>query len=169
MYKNILLSIIFAMSLLSCNKEETTGTPSNGYYAQAPATPQQQKLLDLVNKVRATGTQCGSTFYPPTTPITWNNTLAQAAQKHSDYMDSKNDLNHTGANGSNPGERITAEGYQWSTYGENIAVGYPTEEAVIQGWLESEGHCKNIMNPDFKEMGIATKGAYWTQVFATPL
>jgi uncharacterized protein YkwD len=62
-------------------------------------------------------------------------------------------LDHTGSDGSTPGERITREGYPWVAYGENIAVGYPTVSAVIQGWLLSEGHCRNIMTREFTEIG----------------
>ena len=52
-------------------------------------------------------------------------------------------------------------------YGENIAKGHPTEKAVIEGWLNSEGHCKNIMSPMFKEMGAARVSTYWTQEFGS--
>jgi uncharacterized protein YkwD len=53
----------------------------------------------------------------------------------------------------------------WKTYGENIANGYGTEQAVMTAWLASEGHCKNIMNASFKEIGAGREGNYWTQVF----
>jgi uncharacterized protein YkwD len=53
----------------------------------------------------------------------------------------------------------------WKTYGENIANGYGTEQAVMTAWLASEGHCKNIMSSSFKEIGAGREGNYWTQVF----
>jgi uncharacterized protein YkwD len=53
------------------------------------------------------------------------------------------------------------------TYGENISNGYKTEQSVIEGWIKSAGHCRNIMNPNVKEMGVAREGDYWTQVFGT--
>ena len=83
-------------------------------------------------------------------------------------MSAANTLSHQGSDGSDAGDRITQAGYTWQTYGENIAEGYTSEEAVIKGWLESEGHCQNIMNGAFTEMGVATSGSYWTQVFGTP-
>jgi uncharacterized protein YkwD len=82
-------------------------------------------------------------------------------------MNSHNNLDHTGSDGSSAGDRLTTGGYYWTTYAENIAVGYTSEQAVIDGWLKSDGHCKNIMNANVSEMGVATSGAYWTQVFAT--
>ena len=50
-------------------------------------------------------------------------------------------------------KRISRQGYSWRTYGENIAIGYPTVASVIQGWLGSEEHCRNLMDPAFAEIG----------------
>lgn len=164
------LTIVAAIACIffsACEKSNSTPVTINNNGGNAPADPNQQKMLDLVNEARAQGCNCGNTYYPPAEAVTWNSLLAAAAKKHSEYMNSTQNLSHTGRNNTNPGTRISAEGYTWRTYGENIATGYPTEEAVIEGWLSSEGHCKNIMNPDFKEMGVATSGSYWTQVFAT--
>ena len=52
-------------------------------------------------------------------------------------------------------------------YGENIANGYTAERSVVDGWIKSPGHCKNLMNKAYKEMGVAKIGTYWTQEFAT--
>ena len=103
---------------------------------------------------------------PAVAVVTWNDKLAKAAYYHSVEMKSNDYFSHTGLNGSNAGQRITAAGYTWKTWGENIANGYTTEQAVVSGWLSSEGHCKNIMGINFKEMGVGRQGNYWTQVFA---
>lgn len=139
---------------------------SSSDYPNVPENIDQQELLNLVNQVRQNGCNCGDEYFPPVNPVVWNDTLEKAAQNHSDDMDKKGFFSHTGSDGSSAGDRITDVGYFWSTYGENIAAGYSSEQTVIQGWLDSDGHCKNIMNGNFTEMGIATKGAYWTQVFA---
>jgi uncharacterized protein YkwD len=60
--------------------------------------------------------------------------------------------------------------------GENIASGQRTVEDAVASWLDSPGHCANIMNPAFTDMGAAyaidprnrNRTAYWTQVFGTP-
>jgi uncharacterized protein YkwD len=100
-----------------------------------------------------------------------------AAYLHSSDMAVNQFFSHTGSDGSSPGDRITREGYAWRTYGENIAVGYPTVSAVLQGWLGSDGHCRNIMNPAFREIGAAyaegpypgnPSAPYWTFDLATP-
>jgi len=103
---------------------------------------------------------------PPVGAITWNDQLAKAADAHSVNMLAKIFFSHTGSDGTDPGSRITSSGYTWQAYGENIAFGYSNEQAVMAGWLKIEGHCKNIMNANFIEMGVAREGDYWTQEFA---
>ena len=127
----------------------------------------KDRLLALVNNARAKGCRCGGKYYKPVQPLTWNNRLERAAQKHSRYMRRRNVLGHAGQGGSDAGRRISAEGYDWISYGENVAAGYGSDEATIKGWLKSKGHCKNIMSPKFKEMGMASSGQFYTQVFGT--
>lgn len=122
-------------------------------------------LLELVNEVRAKGCTCGTTVKPAVAAVSWNDQLAKAAYDHSVDMKTDNYFSHNTPEGVTPGQRITAAGYNWKTFGENIAMGYATEQAVINAWLASEGHCKNIMNGSFKEMGVGKEGNYWTQVF----
>jgi len=69
-------------------------------------------------------------------------------------------------------ERITATGYNWITIGENVAAGYTSAQSVVDGWMTSDGHCANIMNGYFEEVGVgyvydgsSTYGYWWTQNF----
>jgi uncharacterized protein YkwD len=124
-------------------------------------------LLALVNSARQKGCYCGDEYFKPTTPVVWNDVLEYAALMHSIDMQSHNFFSHTGNNGSKPDDRITRAGYIWYAYGENIFYGRETEEEVTAGWLASPGHCKNIMNPMYKEMGVARSGNYWTQIIAS--
>ncbi|MFD4371905.1 CAP domain-containing protein [Streptomyces sp. NPDC058486] len=117
------------------------------------------QVLSLVNAERAKA-GCG--------PLTANATLTRAAQGHSDDMAARDYFDHTNPDGDGPGERVTAAGYPWSTYGENIAMGQTTPEQVMEGWMNSPGHRANILNCDFKELGVGVHtngGPYWTQVF----
>lgn len=70
--------------------------------------------------------------------------------------------------GSSPWDRMAVEGYAYGAAGENVAAGYRSAEAVMQGWLGSTGHCNNIMNPNFTELGLGLEDNYWTQKFARP-
>ncbi|MGN6399102.1 MAG: CAP domain-containing protein [Flavisolibacter sp.] len=124
-------------------------------------------ILKLVNAARKKGCQCGDTYYYPAPALTWNEQLEQAAFAHSKDMFSKKYFSHTAPDGSRAGDRIEKAGYHWLMYGENIGLGYKNEKEVVEGWLKSPGHCKNIMNKDYKEMGVARAGNYWTQEFGT--
>ena len=78
-------------------------------------------------------------------------------------------MSHTGSDGSDLRQRATRQGYLWSRLGENVAYGYTTPAGVVTGWLGSPGHCANIMNPDFTELGVGLHGTFWTQLFGRPL
>ena len=110
-------------------------------------------FLAAVNQARSVNQICGATPYSPAAPVSWSDNLAMAAYLHSEDMALNNFFSHTGSDGSSAGQRISRQGYPWRAYGENIAVGYPTVSSVIQGWLGSEGHCRNLMDPDFTEIG----------------
>lgn len=85
-------------------------------------------------------------------------------------------FSHTGSNGSTIGSRLTAAGYAWSRAAENIAAGYPTVGAVVQGWVQSPGHCANLMNPALTDAGLAcvpgpagsAYSSYWTLAMGRP-
>ncbi|PIY10250.1 MAG: CAP domain-containing protein [Flexibacter sp. CG_4_10_14_3_um_filter_32_15] len=159
-YSLLLLSIV----LFSCEELETEPNQSTD---SETFNVNGQELVDLVNQYRTEGCRCGSEQMPAVRTITWNEALAKTAYLHSKDMNNKNYFSHTGKDGSYPGTRMERQGYNWRTYGENIAKGYSNERAVIEGWIDSEGHCRNIMNPNFQEMGVGKEGDYWTQVFGT--
>ncbi|MFE3718218.1 sigma-70 family RNA polymerase sigma factor [Streptomyces cyaneofuscatus] len=130
--------------------------------APAPAPPASEggQVLQIVNTERAKE-GCG--------PVTSNDLLATAAQRHSADMAAQDYFSHTSLDGRDPGDRITAAGYRWSTYGENIAKGQRTPADVMRAWMDSPGHRANILNCSFKEMGIGKVdsggGPVWTQKF----
>lgn len=172
MKTRLLLVLSLFVFAISCTKESAVpeGTPEN----PSDGTPgggsvvyniNKDLMLQLINEARTKGCTCGSTVMPAVATISWNDQLAKAAYDHSKDMSVNNYFSHTGKNGSSPGDRIKAAGYLWKTYSENIANGYGTEQAVMNAWLASEGHCKNIMNASFKEIGAGREGNYWTQVF----
>ena len=128
-----------------------------------PTSVNKTVLLQLVNEARKKGCTCGDAYYAPTFPLTWNEKLEKAAIDHSNDMFQKKYFSHIEPDGSNGGDRMLHAGYAWKFYGENIAEGYTTEQQVVESWLHSPDHCKNMMSPNFKEMGIGRSGNYWTQ------
>lgn len=123
-------------------------------------------ILSLVNQNRRNGCLCGSQNMPPVAPLTLNAKLTAAAQAHSDDQARVGIMQHKGSDGSSVGTRVTRAGYTWRNVGENVAWNYPDAEAVMNGWLNSPGHCQNLMSANFTEMGMAETNLYWTQVFA---
>jgi len=180
-YSFFLIAVVLA-SLCGCGGGgPETGSPSvpssGGPGTEIPGIDSiRQEFLDAVNQARSEARRCGTTSFPAASPVAWNDSLALAAYLHSLDMETNQFFSHTGSDGSDPGDRIIREGYDWWTYGENIAVNYPTVSAVMQGWLASEGHCRNIMNPAFEEIGAAyaegpfqgtPSALYWTFDLAT--
>ena len=127
--------------------------------------------LARINQLRAAGADCrtGGQF-APAGALAWNGLLTQAAQGHTQDMVTANFFSHTGSGGSTLTSRVNATGYLWSALGENIAAGYSGIDAVMAGWMASDGHCANLMNSNFTEVGLVcingtsanTYGNYWT-------
>ena len=132
-----------------------------------------KQLLNLVNAARAEPRTCGTQAFTATTPLSWNDTLASAANSHTRNMANGNFFDHLDHDGRTPGDRAELAGYIAKNIGENIAAGLDTPRKVVDGWLASPGHCANLMNPQFRELGAAyamdpksDAGIYWTGVFA---
>src|SRR5277367_2890531 len=145
----------------------------------APAVSQAPMLasrtLELVNQVRARGTHCGERSFGPAPAVKLSGTLANVAFGHANDMAQHNYFEHQDRAGHSPADRVRAVGYQEKLVGENIAYGPKSAEEVVQGWLASPGHCENIMDSRFAEMGIAyaagqkvRRGLYWVQLLAAP-
>ncbi|MEQ1698862.1 MAG: CAP domain-containing protein [Ilumatobacteraceae bacterium] len=106
-------------------------------------------------------------------PLTIDSKLTAAAEGHSTDQAKRKKMTHTGSNGSNAGQRITAAGYAWNTWGENVAAGQADCASVVSAWLASPGHRANILNPAMVHIGMgAVKGTngviYWTMDLAKP-
>ncbi|KAG9307557.1 hypothetical protein G9A89_023122 [Geosiphon pyriformis] len=93
--------------------------------------------------------------------------LNNCAQDHSNYQASINQMTHSDPAGE-MGDRITANGFTWSAAAENVAFGYTTENAVMDGWMNSPGHRENILG-SYTHFGMGVNNNYWTQNFATPM
>ena len=140
--------------------------PQAGVTAMAPmseSTSMANEVLELVNLERQ---------IQKLHPLQSDSRLQAAASGHSQDMAAQNYFDHTSLDLRTPGMRISQAGYSWSTYGENIAAGYPTPAAVVEGWMNSSGHRANILSSAFCDLGVgyayaaeSTYGAYWTQNF----
>ncbi|VVM51959.1 CAP domain-containing protein [Pseudomonas fluorescens] len=136
------------------------------------AQAEGQKLLTELNAARTQPRQCGTQSFAAAPPLAWNATLASAAEGNSRSMANNNYFDHKDRDGRTPGDRAELAGYNFQQIGENIAAGQDTAHKVVEGWLVSPGHCANLMNPQFRELGAAyatdpksDAGIYWTAMF----
>jgi uncharacterized protein YkwD len=148
--------------------------------ARAAPTPIQApslaaRALQLVNNIRARGTRCGERSFGPAPPVRLSGTLNDVALGHAADMARHDYFEHDDLSGHTPADRVRAVGYPEKLVGENIAYGPESADEVVKGWLDSPGHCENIMDPRFAEMGIAyspgqvsRRGLYWVQLLVAP-
>jgi uncharacterized protein YkwD len=147
-------------------------------YATTPSVAPralESRALELVNDVRARGARCGARQFAPAPALALSGTLSGVASGHANEMAEHNYFEHQDLAGLSPADRVRAVGYREKLVGENIAYGPESIEEVVKGWLDSPGHCENLMDPRFVEMGIAyatgrvtRRGLYWVQVLAEP-
>jgi uncharacterized protein YkwD len=132
------------------------------------------RVVDLVNDARSKGRRCGSERFAAAPPLGASRKLDEAASGHARSMARKNYFDHRGRDGGQPRDRVIRTGYQFRLTGENIALGPESAEEVVAGWLASPGHCANIMEPRFQEIGVGLATGrgrgkiYWVQTFAAP-
>lgn len=125
------------------------------------ATP-SQVFESMLNGVRSTNGVGG---------VTYDARLGAAARRHANDMHANNFLEHTGSDGSTPGDRVRDEGYIPSALGENIGQGFSDEAAMLQWWVNSPDHQRNNINPRYEDFALAKAGngsqRYWVLVLAT--
>jgi uncharacterized protein YkwD len=133
------------------------------------------RVLELVNQARSRPRSCGAIEFAAAAPLRAATALHETALTHALDMAQHQHFQHEGTDGSSPGDRATRAGYAWSRVGENIALGTMNAEDTVQGWLDSPGHCANIMQPQFTEMGLGyavtrngKPSIYWSQVLGRP-
>ena len=100
-------------------------------------------------------------------PLAWNDQLGLAARLHSEDMSENAFMSHTGSDGSTPADRLARIEYNFSHAAENVARGHLTPEHVVEAWMDSEGHKRNILDPYLEEIGVGFSNFAWTQKFGT--
>ena len=126
----------------------------------------ESQVISLINDERA---KVG------VAPLSNQSQLGNAARGHSQDMACNKFFSHTGSDGSSFTTRISRAGYSYSAAAENIAAGYGDPASVVAGWMGSQGHKENMLNPAYTEVGIgyiyvsgSPYGVYWTADFGRP-
>jgi uncharacterized protein YkwD len=133
------------------------------------------QILAIVNEQRAQGASCGGENMPAVAPVEMHPILRGTARAHAQDMAQNDYFDHDSLDGRSPFDRMQQAGYEFSTAGENIAAGSSTAEATMGQWLDSPGHCKNIMGGQFQHIGVGYAFSeshqfehVWVQNFASP-
>lgn len=148
--------LLLAATLLALAGCVSKGDPSR----IAPIAIEETAALGAVNDFRARN---------DLPPLRVDQRLSQAARDQSDAMASRGVMGHDVA-GKLPG-RLTRRGYAWSATAENLGRGYADYPAAMAGWIGSESHRRNLLNPRVTHVGFAgTRDEsgnrnYWTQIF----
>jgi uncharacterized protein YkwD len=120
---------------------------------------EEQQILDLTNILRARH-EVGS--------VKWHEETAKVALGHSKEMYEENYFSHTSEVTGTLGDRLTNGGVLYSQAGENIAANYTDAAAAVEGWLNSDGHRKTMLDPVYTHLGIGVYQKYYTQNFIVP-
>jgi uncharacterized protein YkwD len=132
------------------------------------------RVVELVNDARTRDRRCGAERFTAAPPLRVSPELNHAAADHARDMARKKFFEHRGNDGSQPRDRVLRAGYASRLTGENIAFGPESAEEVVAGWLASPGHCANIMDARFRDIGVGLSTGrkrghiYWVQDFGAP-
>lgn len=124
---------------------------------------EKREMLNEVNKRRSKRTACGDKVMPAVSPLVWDDCVAAAAQFHADDMVKHNFFSHTSPNGEIPSNRGSEFGCD--NLGENIARGQMSIRTVVDSWMNSPGHCRNIMSKNYTKFGAGRSENRWVQNF----
>ncbi len=147
--------------------------------SQCEAAPSPDDVLRRLNEARLRGALCHqSGDVAVAAPLEWSARLAAVAAAQAQDMAQLNHMGHRDSQNRGLTERLAAMGYRFSAAAENIAVGYPSLDAVVDAWLDSEAHCDNLMSAKVRELGLACSDSraagdpgefrYWTLVLGAP-
>ncbi|MBG0048740.1 sporulation protein [Clostridioides difficile] len=146
------------------NNSDSTNKPddnNNSGSTSESFSAYQKEVVDLVNIERA---KAGLN------PLTLDSSISNVATKKSQDMIDNNYFSHNSPTYGSPFDMLKKFGISYKTAGENIAMGQKTPKEVVNAWMNSEGHRKNIMNPNFSKIGVGVAqksggSIYWTQIF----
>ncbi|MEY2931818.1 MAG: hypothetical protein RL033_2567 [Pseudomonadota bacterium] len=138
----------------------------------------EEEVLLLVNEARSEPADCGEEgVFPAAGPLVMDPVLRCSARLHSLDMFERHFFNHTNPDGKDPFERMAAAGFHGSGAAENIAVGQTSPAQVTQSWMDSDGHCSNVMRRSYTMLGVGyhpglgKRGLgsnFWTENFGAP-
>ncbi|RPF53395.1 putative YkwD family protein [Aquisalibacillus elongatus] len=126
------------------------------FQSEVSAQSPEQKVAELTNAERQERGR---------KPLTYSAELSKVAEAKAKDMYNNNYFSHTSPTYGSPFDMMKQFGISYRTAGENIAKGQPSASAVVQDWMNSSGHRRNILSPDFNRIGVGYYQGYWVQMF----
>ena len=125
----------------------------------------EKRVLELTNSIRVEN---------GLNELEWDDELVDIIRKHCEDMMNRDFMGHTTPDGIGSYDRLKASGYPFFSYGENVAAGQISPEAVVNAWMNSESHKVNILKPEVTKLGVGCVlggryGIYWGQLMVMPL
>ena len=152
----------------------TANASADARVARDSGADVRARVVELVNVARSHARRCGSERFAAAPALIVSRMLNDAAAEHARDMARRKYFEHRGSDGSQPRDRVQRAGYRSRLTGENIALGPESAEEVVAGWLASPGHCANIMDARFQDIGVGLASGkkrgqvYWVQTFGAP-
>jgi uncharacterized protein YkwD len=162
----VVAALAFALSVNAPAADAVVGRTSS--------TAIRARVVELVNDARSHARRCGSERFTAAPALKVSKNLNAAAADHARDMAKRKFFEHQGSDGTQPRDRVLRAGYHSRLTGENIAFGPESAEEVVAGWLHSPGHCANIMDGRFRDIGVGLATGpkrgqiYWVQDFGAP-
>ena len=167
--RRLWLLTLLIIPTLACESSSPTepGGLSGGSSSSGTQLNQgfETEVVSLMNQRRTQGATCGGTAFGSVGSVVMNGNLRQAARDHSIDMFERSYFSHVTPEGKTFDQRIRESGYARQPMSENIAAGQTSPQAVVNGWMASDGHCRNIMNGAARDVGIGFASNYWTANF----
>ncbi|WP_190226790.1 CAP domain-containing protein, partial [Streptomyces hydrogenans] len=141
----------------------TTATPTPTRTTPPPATDPGERVTELVNRLRADA-GCA--------PLRTDPRLTAAARAYARDMTDRGYYGHASPEGEFADSRISATGYRWSAWAENLAQGQRDPASVVESWRSDTGHRRNLLDCAYRDTGVAAvpgpAGTVWVQKLAAP-
>jgi uncharacterized protein YkwD len=152
----------------------TAGQPNVGALEPCIDDAQMQKAVEQINALRRQAAPCAST-HAAMQRLTWEAKLAVSAHEQATDLALQDRLSHTDSRNRGLGVRLRSVGYASAGAGENLAAGQSDIEDTLQAWLASPSHCANLMQPEYRDVGLACvqrRGSryerFWVAHFGVP-
>jgi uncharacterized protein YkwD len=163
------LSRLRSIAVLTAVTLASAASASDAVVGQNSRASVRARVVELVNAARSRGRKCGSERFAAAPSLRVSRPLNDAAADHARDMARRKYFEHRGR------DRVLRAGYRPRLSGENIAYGPESAEEVVAGWLDSPGHCANIMDSRFEDIGVGLATGrkrgqiYWVQTFGAPI